>query len=229
MVPAVGGAPLRLGAVVAHDGAWSPDGKRIVFARREALFVAGSDGSNPRTLATTPGRAFWVRWSPDGARLRFTVVSPQGDTRSLWEVSAEGLGLRPVPLGRGEHDVDCCGEWSPDGRHFFFSRFRDNRADIWAIRERTGLFGGRTSEPARVTILLQRRQGKRWRKLRVLRQDGVAGRNRLRASSRARAAKHRIRVRYRAEATAVDAVGNRSKPARLRLSARAAMRLRHRR
>ena len=68
----------------------------------------------------------------------------------------------------------------------------------------------RLSEPARVTILLQRRQGKRWRKLRVLRQDGVAGRNRLRASSRAR-------------------VGNRSKPARLRLSARAAMRLRHRR
>ena len=32
-------------------------------------------------------------------------------------------------------------------------------------------------------------------------------------------------MRYRAEAAAVDAVGNRSKPARLRLSARAAMRL----
>ena len=47
-----------------------------------------------------------------------------------------------MPLGRGEHDLDCCGEWSPDGRHFFFRRFRDNRADIWAIRERTGLFGG---------------------------------------------------------------------------------------
>ena len=151
MIPAVGGAPLRLGAVVAHDGAWSPDGKRIVFARREVLYVAGSDGSEPRKLATTPGRAFWLRWSPDGARLRFTVVSPQGNTRSLWEVSAEGHGLRPVPLGRSEHDVDCCGEWSPDGRHFFFRRFRDNRPDIWAIRERTGLFGGTTTEPARVT------------------------------------------------------------------------------
>ena len=66
VVPAVGGAPLRLGAVVAHDGAWSPDGKRIVFARREALFVAGSDGSEsanardharPRVLgALVPGR-----------------------------------------------------------------------------------------------------------------------------------------------------------------------------
>ncbi len=151
VIPAVGGAPLRLGAVVAQDGAWSPDGKRIVFARREELYVAGSDGSHPRKLATTPGRAFWVRWSPDGARLRFTVVSQQGYTRSLWEVSAEGHGLRSVPLGRSEDELDCCGEWSPDGRQFFFRRSRDNRVDIWAIRERTGLFGGRTTEPARVT------------------------------------------------------------------------------
>jgi DNA-binding winged helix-turn-helix (wHTH) protein/Tol biopolymer transport system component len=150
VIPAVGGAPLRLGAVVAHDGAWSPDSTRIVFARGEELFVAGSDGSNPRKLATTPGRAFWVRWSPDGARLRFTIVSPQGYQR-LWEVSTEGRDLRPVPLSRREHDVDCCGEWSPDGRHFFFRRFRDDRPDIWAVRERTGLFGGRTSEPGRVT------------------------------------------------------------------------------
>ena len=58
-----------------------------------------------------------------------------------------------------------------------------------------------------------------------VRQDGVAGLNRLRAQSRARVANRRIRVRYRAEATAVDAVGNRSKPARLRLTARAALRL----
>ena len=151
VIPTVGGAPLRLGAVVAHDGAWSPDGKRLVFASGEELYVAGSDGSEPRKLATTAGRAFWVRWSPDGGRLRFTVIGPQGYTRSLWEISAEGHGLRPVPVGRTEHDVDCCGEWSPDGRHFFFRRFRDNRADIWIIRERTGLFGGTATEPARLT------------------------------------------------------------------------------
>jgi hypothetical protein len=87
----------------------------------------------------------------------------------------------------------------------------------------------RLSEPARVTVKLQQKKGTRWRRVRVLRQDGVAGRNVLRAQSRARVAKRRPRIRYRAEAVAVDAVGNRSRPARLRLSARAASRLRTRR
>ena len=99
---------------------------------------------------------------------------------------------------------------------------------ITALTVRGSTISYRLSEPARVTIKLQRRVGRRWRKLRVLRQNGVAGSNRLRARSRARAATRQPRVRYRAEATAVDSVGNRSKPTRLRLSARAAMRLRQR-
>ena len=66
VIPAVGGAPLRLGAVVAHDGAWSPDGKRIVFARREEVgrgrqrreqSANARDHARPRVLgALVPGR-----------------------------------------------------------------------------------------------------------------------------------------------------------------------------
>jgi hypothetical protein len=84
------------------------------------------------------------------------------------------------------------------------------------------------SEAARVTIQLQRRVGTKWRAVRTLRQDGVAGRNLLRVGQRARAATRIRRVRYRAEAYAVDAVGNRSVPVRLRVSAAAAKRLRRR-
>jgi hypothetical protein len=86
----------------------------------------------------------------------------------------------------------------------------------------------RLSEPARVTIQLQQQKGKRWRTIRVLRHNGKAGKNRLSAQSRARVAKRTRRVRYRAEAVAVDAVGNRSRPTRLRLSAKAAKKLRQR-
>lgn len=86
----------------------------------------------------------------------------------------------------------------------------------------------RLSEAARVTIQLQRLSGRRWRVVRTLRQNGRAGQNRLRAGSRGRASKRVRRVRYRAEAVAVDAVGNRSTPVRLRVSAAAAKRLQRR-
>jgi hypothetical protein len=84
----------------------------------------------------------------------------------------------------------------------------------------------RLSEAARVKIQLQRKVRRRRRAIGTLRQNGVAGRNRLRVSSRASASKRRRRVRYRAQAFAVDAVGNRSAVVRLRVSAAAARRLR---
>jgi dipeptidyl aminopeptidase/acylaminoacyl peptidase len=99
---------------------------------------------------TTPGRAFWVRWSPDGTRLRFTVIDRQRQSRSIWEVSAEGHDLSPVPL-KGRVDMDCCGDWSADGRQFFFLRFRDERVAIWAIRERRSLFDWTAADPVQLT------------------------------------------------------------------------------
>jgi hypothetical protein len=86
----------------------------------------------------------------------------------------------------------------------------------------------RLSEQARVRIQLQRRARGRWHAVRTLRQNGLAGKNRLRIGVRARAAGRPRRLRYRAEAYAVDAVGNRSRPVRLRVSAAAARRIQRR-
>jgi sugar lactone lactonase YvrE len=102
------------------------------------------------------------------------------------------------------------------------------RPVITALRVRGSTVTYRLSEPARVTIRLQRRKGRRWRVVRTLHQNGVVGTNRLRPKSRGRASRRKSKVRYRAEAFAVDAVGNRSAPVRLRLSAAAAKRLRRR-
>jgi hypothetical protein len=102
------------------------------------------------------------------------------------------------------------------------------RPVLSALALRRSTITYRLSEAARVTIQLQRLVGKRWRAVRTLRQDGLAGPNRLRTRGRASAAKRRRKVRYRAEAYAVDSVGNRSAPVRLRVSAAAAKRLRRR-
>ena len=102
------------------------------------------------------------------------------------------------------------------------------RPVLSALTVRAAAITYRLTEPAGVTIKLQRRVRRRWRVVRTLRQDGVAGRNVLRTLAKARAAKRQRRVRYRAQAVAVDAVGNRSRVVRLRVSAAVARKLRRR-
>jgi DNA-binding beta-propeller fold protein YncE len=84
------------------------------------------------------------------------------------------------------------------------------RPVISALSVRGKLIRYRLSEPARVTIRLQLRKGKRWRTARVLRQNGDAGQNRRRFQ---RARRWRG-MRLRAVATASDAVGNTARAAR---------------
>jgi sugar lactone lactonase YvrE len=103
------------------------------------------------------------------------------------------------------------------------------RPVITRLKVRTKAITYRLSEASSVTIKLQRKVGRKpWRSVRTMRQNGRRGTNRLRTRPRARASKRTKRVRYRAEAFAIDGVGNRSRPVRLKVSASVATRLRGR-
>src|SRR5262249_42409654 len=52
LVPVLGGSPHRLGDMLAHDGAWSPDGQKFVYANGADLYLAKSDGSEPHKLVS---------------------------------------------------------------------------------------------------------------------------------------------------------------------------------
>ncbi len=152
VVPTSGGAPKRLGDVMAHDAAWSPDGQSLVYARGEELYLSRSDVSQGRRLATTPGRAHWIRWSPDGRHLRFTLIDAKGHRRSLWEVSADGTGLHVLPFQWDqERPQECCGEWSRDGSHFLFTAVQEQQAALWMVDETASVFRGRSWKPRRLT------------------------------------------------------------------------------
>ena len=152
VVPASGSAPKRLGDVMAHDAAWSPDGQSLVYARGEELYLSRSDGAQARRLATTPGRAHWIRWSPDGRHLRFTLIDTKGHRRSLWEVSADGTDLHVLPFQwDDERPQECCGEWSRDGRHFVFTAVHEQGAALWMVDETGAVFRGRSWKPRRLT------------------------------------------------------------------------------
>jgi Tol biopolymer transport system component/DNA-binding winged helix-turn-helix (wHTH) protein len=134
VVPVDGGSALRVANILAHDATWMPDGNGILYAAGNELLVTHlKDGSSTR-LSTLPGRAFWLRWSPDGRLLRFTIIDPIGHTMSLWELPAGDRSPRPVLPGWSNPSSDCCGTWTADGKDFVFQSAHDGSDDLWLLR-----------------------------------------------------------------------------------------------
>ena len=141
--------PRRLGKLNNNQSAiaWSPNGQQLVYPRENQLHLARNDGTEDRKLATLDGLPFFVRWSPDGRRLRLSV-SKDGDTKAtLWEVSIEDGRMRPLFPDWNPTWYTCCGNWTADGRYYVFQ----SRANIWARREKTGLLERSGREPVQLT------------------------------------------------------------------------------
>ena len=149
-LPVPAGSPRRLGDLVAHSAAWSPGSSEIAFSKGPELFVANSDGANPRKLATLGGEIRDVRFSPDGRLLRFTVHDLKTDQSSLWEANRDGSGLHPLLPGWNDAPQECCGRWTPDGKYFLFRSYRAGRENIWVLPGRAHWFGGR-AKPMQLT------------------------------------------------------------------------------
>jgi serine/threonine protein kinase/Tol biopolymer transport system component len=153
IVPLIGGAPRRLGDLVGHAATYSPDGKQIVYANDFDLYSATTEGGGARKIATLDGRAEWLRWSPDGNRLRFTLIDTQSDrSPSLWEMMADGSKLHPLLPGWNNPSAECCGNWISDGRYYLFQSTRDKVSNIWAIREEPDESQKVKHEPVQLTF-----------------------------------------------------------------------------
>jgi len=158
-VPALGGSPRRLGGVKSVFAAWSPDGNKLVYAQGSDLYLARSDGTDSHKLVTVPGIPGWVepyipdwvRWSPDGTRIRFSVQDPKTLAFTLWEVSADGSNPHPLLPEWNNPQAECCGVWSPDGKYFVFQSTRNGRTDLWAMRDKVNLFERASRKPVPLT------------------------------------------------------------------------------
>jgi hypothetical protein len=65
-----------------------------------------------------------VRFSPDGAHVRFAQRASDVISYTLWDVTVDGTGLHALLPERFHQDPgECCGHWSADGRYFFFRLF----------------------------------------------------------------------------------------------------------
>jgi Tol biopolymer transport system component/DNA-binding winged helix-turn-helix (wHTH) protein len=150
MIPVPAGSPRRVGNLIATGAAFSSDGKNLVFATGQDLYVANADGSNARKLASVSGDAFVPKFSPDGTHVRFSVLDRNTGSINLWEVATNGRGLHPLLPAWHQASGECCGNWTPDGKYFVFMALNAS-SEIWALRDRVGFFHKGTSEPLRVT------------------------------------------------------------------------------
>jgi Tol biopolymer transport system component len=97
------------------------------------FFSTDLAGRTPKKLFNVPGNAYWFRWSPDGKRLRFTVIDTSTETTSIWEIArSEQKPHLAFPVMHHHH---CCGTWTPDGKFFIFQIRAGDTYQIWADRE----------------------------------------------------------------------------------------------
>ena len=147
-LPVLGGAPRRLGDARGHAGAWSPDGRRLVYARGNELFLAKGDGTESESLGTMQGWPTTIQWSPDASVMRLTLKDQKTNATALWELSANGRNAHPLLSGWHSPPVECCGVWTPDGKHFVFS----SQGNIWELPGQTSwLLHQGPAEPFQLT------------------------------------------------------------------------------
>src|ERR1019366_178899 len=75
--------------------------------------------------------------SPDGSRVRFSVVSSVAGF-SLWEARIDGNRAYPLLPGWNPSAYPCCGNWTTDGKYFVFQANAGGIPNIWALREKAG-------------------------------------------------------------------------------------------
>jgi Tol biopolymer transport system component len=100
--------------------AWSPDGRRIAFIRREvdvvnSISVISAAGGRARRLVKTNDSLEWPSWSADGRHVLYStnMVSQPGQIQ-MWRVRAAGGRARPLGQGRSA-------DMAPDGKIAFIT------------------------------------------------------------------------------------------------------------
>jgi TolB protein len=127
-VDGTGVRQLTSGAGADYNPSWSPDDRRIAFARsaggQSDIYVVPVDGgAKPQDLTrNSPADERGPAWSPDGTRIAYerdgSIAVMRADGTSSRTLTTSGTGVSPA--------------WSPDGRRLAFAG-RASDADDWEI------------------------------------------------------------------------------------------------
>jgi len=162
--PVLGGSPHRIGDLEVLDARWSPDGKMLAYSTGSDLFVAKTDGTESRKVASLKVTDTIINpvFSPDVTFLRFDNTN--FTVSSLWETSVDHMDAHPLlPGWTKPPDSECCSVWSTDGKYFLYQ----SKGQIWSIPRKRNFVRSipkpvqLTSSPLFLQSLLPSRDGKK--------------------------------------------------------------------
>lgn len=148
-----GSNPRPLTHEVGYDaeGAFSPDGRHIVFCSdRDGdpdLYVMDADGGNVRQLTDAPGYDGGPFFSPDGRRVIFRADRREDDYLQLFVIDADGRNERQL-TAHGEV-VNWAPYWLPGGRSVVFttSLHGHHNYEVYLLNVETGAYRRVTHSP----------------------------------------------------------------------------------
>jgi len=104
---------------------WSPDSKKLAYARDKFLHVYNIVNGEDRPLAEVEMEGWTLRWSPDGAHIAgLAYLENEVENHGMLVSSSTGEVTRITPVNETEYKEGL--EWHPDGKRLAYMYYQRN-------------------------------------------------------------------------------------------------------